>query len=341
MQILQLHELYGDVVRIRPNELSFIDPNAWKDIKGQKKAGQEENGKDPAIVASPGLRDSILGADRDTHARFRRALAPGFSFKAMLAQEPLIQSYVDLLMRKLKLQCNDGKTPVDLRNWFNYFTFDLIGDLSFGEPFDCLINANYHPWVSIIIHVMQALLFIGIVRRFVPAFDRISAALTPKRIAEGTARHGQFTHEKVSKRLALSTSRADFIDAILAEDEQNSDAKLTMAEIESNASVLIVAGSETSATVLAASAYHLAMCPDVLNCLAKEIRTSFKSESDITIVGVGHLKYLNAVVEESLRAYPPAPWSQPRVIRRGGDIIAGYVVPEGVSFPVDIIDESV
>jgi len=27
--------------------------------------------------------------------------------------------------------------------------------------------------------------------------------------------------------------------------------------------------------------------------------------------------------------YPPAPWAQPRVIRRGGDVVCGRYVPEG------------
>lgn len=37
---------------------------------------------------------------------------------------------------------------VDLITWLNFFTFDVIGDLSFGEsPFSCLAAGEYHPWV--------------------------------------------------------------------------------------------------------------------------------------------------------------------------------------------------
>jgi cytochrome P450 len=332
-KILELHKRYGEVVRIRPGELSFIDPSAWKDLKGQKKPGQDENGKDPAIVASSALKDSILGAERNAHARFRRALAPGFSSKAMLAQEPLIQSYVDLLIRRMREQCAGGAKPLDLRYWFSYFTFDVIGDLAFGEPFDCLRNADYHPWVAIIIRVMQALLYLGVTRRYLPGLDTVLPKITPKKVSAAQKRHGQLTRDKVAKRLALSSTRPDFIDAML-NSEQDGDEKLSLAEIESNASVLIVAGSETTATALTAVAYYLCLHPGILARLTKEIRPTFKTEAEIDIVSVGQLKYLIAVLDEALRMYPPAPWAQPRKIRVNGDVIAGKFVPEGVSLLV-------
>lgn len=102
MQVLELHNRYGDVVRIRPCQLSFIEPSAWKDLMGQKKAGQHENGKDPAMVATASLKRSLIGADRDAHARLQRALAAGFSSRAVLAQEPLIKTYIDLFIRRMR-----------------------------------------------------------------------------------------------------------------------------------------------------------------------------------------------------------------------------------------------
>ncbi|KAF5541483.1 cytochrome P450 monooxygenase [Fusarium phyllophilum] len=46
-KIYDLHQIYGDIVRVAPNELSFGYPEAWEDVMGHRKRGQAENGKDP------------------------------------------------------------------------------------------------------------------------------------------------------------------------------------------------------------------------------------------------------------------------------------------------------
>lgn len=78
----------------------------------------------------------IVSAGRDEHAALRRTLAAGFSERSLRAQEGMIGGYVDLLIRRLGERCGGGKGKggeVDLMAWFNYTTFDVIGDLAFGE----------------------------------------------------------------------------------------------------------------------------------------------------------------------------------------------------------------
>src|SRR5687767_10382339 len=48
----QLHTTYGDVVRIAPDELSFNNSNAWKDIYGHRQ-GHAPMPKDPAFYTRP------------------------------------------------------------------------------------------------------------------------------------------------------------------------------------------------------------------------------------------------------------------------------------------------
>lgn len=219
---------------------------------------------------------------------------------------------------------------MDLRYWFTYFTFDVISDLAFGESFDCMRNANYHPWVSIIVRGMQNLLYITVVRRHLPWVNTVLMRTMPNKVSAAHKQHALLTKEIVAKRLAWSTTRPDFIDAML-NSGANGDEKLSLAEIESNASLLIVAGSEPTSTALTAAVYYLCLNPDVLTRLTKEVRSNFNTEAEIDIVSVLQLKYLTAVLDEAMRIYPPSPGSRPRKIRVNGDVIAGKLVPEGVS----------
>ncbi|KAI9146702.1 Reducing polyketide synthase hmp8 [Paramyrothecium foliicola] len=134
-EVLKLHDKYGDIVRLAPDELSFLAPESWKEIMGHRQQGQKENGKDPNY-APPATQD-IIGANRVDHTRMRKALSHGFSQQAMLNQQPLIKGYIDLFMRRLKENSSDGTKSVDMTAWYNYCTFDLIGDLAFGESFGC------------------------------------------------------------------------------------------------------------------------------------------------------------------------------------------------------------
>jgi cytochrome P450 len=94
-----------------------------------------------------------------------------------------------------------------------------------------------------------------------------------------------------------------------------------------NSKTLIVAGSETTATALAGATYLLATNPAVLEKLNDEVRGAFATEDEIDLVSTGQLKYLSAVLEETLRAYPPVPIALPRVTPPGGQQIVGQWVP--------------
>ena len=126
------HLKYGDVVRIAPDELAFAKPEAWKDIMGHKTGG-DEFAKSPVFYRPSGaLEVNIVNAEREEHQRLRRQLAHGFSDKSMHDQEPLIRGYIDLLIQRLNERCAGGSEPLNLGSWYNWTTFDVIGDLAFG-----------------------------------------------------------------------------------------------------------------------------------------------------------------------------------------------------------------
>ena len=143
--IRDLHNRYGDTVRISPDLVSCIGPDAWSQIYGTKKGEHRENVKDPTqfgMMDHNMWQQNILTSDIAAHARLRRMLSYCFSDKAMQAQEPLIRQYVDLLVRRMHEHAGQ---VVDMVKWYNYTTFDIIGDLSFAESFGCLENSKYHP----------------------------------------------------------------------------------------------------------------------------------------------------------------------------------------------------
>lgn len=214
--MLDLHDRYGDIVRIAPDELAFSHPDAWKDIMGHKN-GEEELGKADWFYRPFPEARHIVNEERDQHKCLRRAMAHGFSEKSMRDQEPLIRKYTDLLLEKLHVHSERGQ-PVALSDWYNFTTFDIIGDLAFGEAFGCLENAKYDSWIKTIFESGR----LGIILQsisFYPMFKTLLLLLVPKSLQDAQKKHKALTTTKMLRRLAITENRPDLINSLLKKKE--------------------------------------------------------------------------------------------------------------------------
>lgn len=320
-EVRRLHDSYGTVIRIAPDELAVTSSSGWKDIYGFRR-GKPEMSKDTPWYKDAAPDFGILSADREKHAYYRRLMSRGFSDAALQEQEPIVQSYADLLMSRLHDISNKGE-PAEMTSWYNFFTFDIIGDLAFGEPFGCLETSSYHPWVKTI---FSGIRFLTITHAM--AYYPILKYLVPTRLFQGFSRnyqtHNQMTKEKAMHRKESKLDRADFVSNLCKPESNISDKELI-----DNSSILIIAGSETTATVLSAATWFLTQNPECRAKLTQEIRSTFGSRSQISFDSVNRLPYLLAFMNESLRLFPPAPTGLTRKVPEGGDEIDGRFVAGG------------
>ncbi|KAL1606170.1 hypothetical protein SLS60_003571 [Paraconiothyrium brasiliense] len=335
--VQELHQKYGDAVRLAPSDVSFISgETAWPDIYGFRTGKYRNTGaylKDRTWFPKPlnGVW-SIIQSDEEDHSRMRRNVSQAFSEKALRQQEALLQGYVDLLVHRLG-EVGEDSEPVDIMRWYNYTTFDIITDLSFGEPLYCLRDNAYHVWVNLIFKSIRSTSLTAIRKKYV-LFDCIDKLknLFEDTTAPQRARKQFFdmASEKVTKRLEKETDRPDFFSFILKNQDAETKA-LSRDEMDSNAIIFLIAGSETTATTLSGTTYLLLKHPDKYTKLVHEIRSRFSSLSEITMEEVNKLNYLIACLQEGLRYYPPVPTGFPRVVPRGGNQISGHYIPEGTS----------
>ncbi|KAI1376114.1 putative cytochrome P450 [Hypoxylon crocopeplum] len=322
-----LHDKYGHVVRIGPGHLSFTDPRAWKDIYGHRVGAESQMNEMPkSHTFNRTLRDtptSIINADREEHARFRRALSHGFSDNAMRQQEPMITKYIDLLLKRLHEECGEGKEKLNIEAWYNWTTFDVVGNLVFGQSFHCLENVNYHPWIEFIFKsirigsILVAMTYVGL-------GDLVQILVNIGGNAVLTVR--KYTDDMVRTRLAMDKDRDDLFEGLVKKRE---DWNLSFEKLSSNAFILVLAGSETTATTLSGATYLLLTHPEILAKLNKEVRSSFSSVEEININSVNKLTYMLAILNESLRLYPPVTSGLVRTVPSGGEQIADHFVPAG------------
>lgn len=319
----RFHRTYGTAVRFGRAEVSFITPEAWKDIYGHGHAQL------PKVLTSVSNTSDIISSNDADHSRYRKALSHAFSAKGLQAQEPLVNGYVDKLIERLRGIAESG-VPVDMVKWYNLTTFDVIGDLAFGEPFGGLESAEYHHWVAMVFGFVKVTPFVRLRDAYPIVFQMLKAFLLPRGLM--AARQKQIEHAKstVAKRLrnADAYNRGDFMDSMLRHAGEKDG--LSVEELEGNANILIIAGSETTATLLSGVTYWLLRTPDVMKKVTDEVRAVMLSEAEITSNNVAaRLPYMMACLEEALRMYPPVPTGfQRRTLTPVR--ISGYDIAPGV-----------
>ncbi|KAF6811209.1 cytochrome p450 [Colletotrichum sojae] len=316
-EVLKLHEKYGDVVRVAPDELAFNNVSTWKDIMGHRTQGAAEFEKDPKFYSSvPGMPRTIVNSRGPEHAMLRRQMSHGFSERSLREQEPLIMKYIDFFILRLH-QNYTNEEPIDIAAWYNFTTFDIIGDLAFGEPFGCLENSDWHPWIRSIFASARLGTAVQTANRFPFLKMVLFKLLSSKKARESRARNQSMAKAKLEKRIEMGRQggRPDLIEGLLRKkDELN----LSFPQLVANSNTLVIGGSETTATLLSGVTYFLLTNKHILTKLVDEVRTAFQSEKDITIVSVGKLRFMLACLDEALRMYPPIAIGLPRVTPEAG-----------------------
>ncbi|PWY82364.1 benzoate 4-monooxygenase cytochrome P450 [Aspergillus eucalypticola CBS 122712] len=319
-----LHKRYGGVVRFTPNEVSFITTQAWKDIYGH---GHRQL---PKVSGSASNPKDIISANDSDHTRFRKAISHAFSAKGLQAQEPFIMEYVDKLINKLHSMA-ESEVAVDMAKWYNLTTFDLIGDLAFGQSFGGLDSKEYHYWVSTIFEFIKAIAFARFKDDYPMVFNALKRFL-PKHLLEAKRRQDEYSWNTVQTRLHDQTDRgqADFMQSMLR--HRGDKDGLTDEELAANASILVIAGSETTATLLSGLTYWLLQHPKEMEKVKFEVRSVMKTEEDITVNNAtAKLPYMLACIDEAFRMYPPVAGHLQRYIPDQPTEISGYLLPKEAS----------
>ncbi|RBA12929.1 hypothetical protein FPRO05_13983 [Fusarium proliferatum] len=334
------HDKYGHVVRIAPNELSFKSPVAYKDIYAR--TSKEDQFLKSEILYSTGSSAArpniVFSRDPQDHRLQRNELSHAFSDKSLSMAQFVIEDYTELFVTQLAEKGGPQTKGVDVSVVYNWLTFDIIeGHLTFGESFGCVKQWKGSEWVRLILDFAEQLSLGTVLNRLsVPSFAL--SVLMPTSFKNSLISHDRATDEKIDLLIQNSKVQDDerkqslqqsyFFNRMIREGE------FDPIHVREQAKVMMLAGSETTATFLAGVTCLLLQHPETLTKLQNEIRSAFDSKKDITKESTLKLQYLSGVIEEGLRLFPPAPFGLPRVCPPGA-VIDGRAIPTGTIVSVD------
>ncbi|TBU38266.1 high nitrogen upregulated cytochrome P450 monooxygenase 2 [Dichomitus squalens] len=329
LYIHKLHEKYGDVVRFGPNELSIRSASAANPImataagvpKGPQYVGRMLSESDANLP--------LIGVQNvDEHLRRRRPWNRAFSATAVKGYEETIARRGRQLVDALERQKGVGE--VVLGKWFNFFAYDFMCDMAFGGGSELLRDGDDANVWKVLDEGMVAGTFLGHVPWLGVYLSHIPAAVAPL--------HTLISHCKAltSKRIQNVSSRRDLFHYLNNEDLPEKGV-VPLRQLTDDGCLAVVAGADTTSSTMTSLFYCLLTHPEAYERLQIEVDKFYPAGEDVAdSKHLADMEYLNAVINETLRLYPPVPTGSQRQVPREsqGATVDSIFLPPGTSVTV-------
>ncbi|PIA91898.1 Trichodiene oxygenase [Cercospora beticola] len=357
-KIQELHDEYGPIVRIGPNEVHVADPQyaAHHFNTRANKYGPHRN-----RFGFPEATSET--AEADLHKHRAHALAPAFSRKAVVDLEPLIKAQVSKVCQRLSelrhTQRSKGESSViDLRKLFLCMTTDTLTTFGFGFSFDLLDDPDLAaPWRQALDDALRNVQMMKhfpilweLLRRpavsdwLVRAKPGLAVTIdfqnrnkqiaweTVSRYSLGENNEEKITlagHESKGKTSSETTVPKTVFEQLLSSDLPEKEKSYD--RLWQEASSLMGAGTETVANMLSYTFVQLLSNPTSLSKLREELESRILDPSPASLPSWTELEqfpYLSAVICEGLRMSTSVVHRMLRVLPAETEV-CGYVLPKG------------
>ncbi|CAJ2505022.1 Uu.00g124160.m01.CDS01 [Anthostomella pinea] len=313
-KVLELHEKYGDFVRIGSSDLSIVHPDGVTAVYGTA-SGCDLGAWYDLSVPMLSLQST---RDKNLHRQYRRIWSDAFSDNAVRGYEERTKSYRARLISHLS-QSVSQEQPVDMTLWFNFYTFDVMGDLAFGRSFDMLATSQQH-WAISILHAGLRAFSIHAPVWFFRFFMAIPG------LGGDFQRYVSFCCDTLDKRIKTKVDTPDIMSTLLKPWEGAPMPKRGLKLLQGDSRLLIVAGSDTTGATLTHALYELVKHPEHIEKIRNEL-APFMTDGQVDFQKIQSLPHLNCVIDETLRLHPPVPTALPRRTPSEGITVGEVHVP--------------
>ncbi|KAK3072010.1 hypothetical protein LTR53_007598 [Teratosphaeriaceae sp. CCFEE 6253] len=299
-----LHEVYGPIVRILPDEIHVSDPNFLDTIYATR---------DRNSCSSGGLMvDQSVGLTEDyAHHRLRReALNPYFSAKAVMELEPLLKSKVSGLAAILD-QFAASRQPLNISDAVFAYSNDVLRSFSFGTD-NGLLNdvpeahrqredlAALLRGVPMQAHFKTPMRILGRLLVFVKGQQALPPAFLEMLKFRAQIRRDVEAVLSDTANNAKGTGKCLFHelqDSSLPTHEKTAD------RLQDEATLLVMAGTESPAKTLTIASSYMLSQPPVVSNLRRELAGARGGTAvdEPTLSSLLSLPYLGAVIHEANR----------------------------------------
>jgi cytochrome P450 len=259
------------------------------------------------------LGEGLLTSEGAVHLRQRRLLQPAFHKDRIASYASVMTDYADRIQRRWV----DGDT-IDAAQEMMRLTLGVVGKTLFDTDVESKAQNVGRALSSVLESFWITML---------PFYDVLEQLPLPvfRRGRQARAELDAIIYGMIAERRRAPSDRGDLLSMLLmAQDEENHGAPMTDVQVRDEAMTIFLAGHETTANALSWTWYLLSGAPDVEARMHEEIDRVLGGRLP-TIGDIPNLAYVEKVVTEAMRLYPPAWIIGRRAIEDYP--VDGYLVP--------------
>ncbi|KAF3010218.1 hypothetical protein E8E15_001657 [Penicillium rubens] len=313
-------------MRISPNEVSFDDIEASDIIYAQTSKFEKSEYYYRAFEDQGPNLFSIR--DRQHHSQAKRLVSHAFSRANVIQHESSIYDKALYLMDRIEQRAKERRT-IPLFPAFRCMTLDTISEFCFGKSTGALHMNNFESTTfEAIDKANGAVLFFQyfpFLRHLIQWANNYKICAVPNGFIE-LAQKAEAGLQDVHS----SGSWTMFKNMISMAEKKST--QLTKEQLVSEGMLMIVAGTDTTATSLSVTLHNLLQQPETYKKLQDEIRTAMPTmDSRPTIQVLDTLPFLDACVKEGLRLACPSHTRLPRTVPSDGWYFKKHYFPYGTN----------
>ncbi|KAM3459321.1 hypothetical protein NHJ6243_006997 [Beauveria neobassiana] len=309
---VNINHTHGSIARVGPNHLVTSDPDFTRQILAVGTTWRRAPSYD-ALRIDPRMSNIVSERDARVHNAMRRRMAPGYAGKDIQGLEDAVDERIGAFISRIEKHwvSDAGMTEsFDIAKRIQFFTLDTIAHLCFGKPLGFVeSDLDKHNFIATLEEQLPFLQYFLVILTLNPVLRWIAAVPWVKRLVVPSSvdKRGIGTIMKISRKVIddrLNESekpQPDMLGSFLKHGLGPDEAEMEM-------SITLIAGSDTTATALRATLLSIISTPTVYQRLINEIDAAEAQGRISHPVSNGEaqkLPYLQAVIREGLRRFPP------------------------------------
>ena len=272
-------------------------------------------------VLGPMLADGLLLTEGDTWRRARRILAPLFTPARTQKMAARMAEVCERRVQGWALKA--GARVLNIDSEMSGLTFDILSATLFSDELDGDAQ-GFEAALNRYLSVGARISPLDVVNAppWIPRLGRLASGDTARFFEQ------RVSHLVAKRRARIEAGDAapdDLLTALLSAQDEEDGATLSDREVAANILTFILAGHETTARTLGWALHLISRSPATAARLKAEADAFDVSD----VKWAEGLPWTRAVIEESMRLFPPAPTLARRAL--GPDVVGGKAIKAGTT----------